>query len=96
VLAHVLWLQITLFPHRPAAAFNARLRVWAASRGLLPVITTSGVAVLAIGRLLESRNRGVLLGWLIEQPDVACARVEQGAMRLAPSSIEQEDRHGQA
>jgi hypothetical protein len=78
-LTHVLWLQITLSrcPALDTPPFAVRLRSWLVPRRLLPMPTTTGIAVLPIGGVVGSFDRGLVIGWLVAQPEVIRVRIER-------------------
>jgi hypothetical protein len=92
--APTIWLQVTLSGRLDAdavAAWNSRLRAFLRKRRLLGAIAPRRLAVLSPGACPTPFERGVLIGWLVAQPEVVFVRVQR---RVEPAQVEQELAHG--
>lgn len=92
--APMIWLQVTLsgrLDTDAVAAWNSRLRSFLRRRQLLGAIAPSRLAVWSPGGWPTPFERGVLIGWLVAQPEVVFVRVER---RMEPAHVAQEVAHG--
>ena len=92
--APMIWLQVTLSGRLDAdavAAWNSRLRAFLRKRRLLGAIAPRRLAVLSPSACPTPFERGVLIGWLVAQPEVVFVRVER---RVEPAQVAQEVAHG--
>jgi hypothetical protein len=91
--APMIWLQVTLSGRLDAeavAAWNVRLLAFLRKRRLLGAIAPRRLAVLSRGAWPTPFERGVLIGWLVAQPEVIFVRVER---RMEPAHVAQEVAH---
>ena len=92
--APTIWLQVTLsrrLDSSAAAAWKLRLRKCLRNRQLLGVIAPSRIGAPSDGPVTTPFERGVLLSWLMAQPEVVFVRVE---LRPAFLDVTQEVNHG--
>ena len=92
--APMIWLQVTLCGRLDAeavAAWNSRLRSFLREHRLLGAIAPRRLAVLPPRACPTPLERGVLIGWLIAQPEVVFVRVER---RTEPAHVQQEVTRG--
>jgi hypothetical protein len=79
LLAHALWLHVVLSDHLDAAvieAFQQRLRFFASRLGLLAVNSLDRLTVIPTRGPLDDFDRGLLVGWLLGQPECVFVQVE--------------------
>jgi Lon protease-like protein len=92
--APIIWLQVTLSGRLDAAAVAAwqlRLRTFLRNRRLLSAVAPRRIAVLPPGASATPFERGVLIAWLVAQPEVVFVRVER---REASANVIREVAHG--
>ena len=92
--APTIWLQVTLsrrLDPDAVAAWKLRLRKYLRNRQLLGAIAPSRMGAPSDGPVTTPFERGVLISWLIAQPEVVCVRVE---LRPAFLDVTQEVNHG--
>ena len=94
-LAHlrgeILWLHVTLSARFDVPAieeWRQRLQDHLRRHGLVAAISPGRIAVAPRHRTLAASDRGVVLGWLVTQPEVVVVRIQS---RTIAASIEQED-----
>lgn len=90
----MIWLQVTLSGRLDAdavAAWNSRLHAFLRRHRLRGAIAPRRLAVLSPGACPTPFERGVLIGWLVAQPEVVFVRVER---RVEPAHVAQEVAHG--
>ena len=95
---NVLWLRIGMSERLDPTAFGRwrdRLQAFLLPRGLVAAIAVDRIAVLPLGRPLTSGDRGLVVGWLIAQPEVVFVRIDRRTRSLAQASgAAREPRHG--
>jgi hypothetical protein len=77
--APTIWLQVTLSRRLDpvaVAAWKLRLRKYLRNRQLLGVIAPSRMGAPSDGPSTTPFERGVLISWLVAQPEVVFVRVE--------------------
>ena len=92
--APTIWLQVTLsrrLDPDAVAAWKLRLRKYLRNRRLLGAIAPSRRGVLSDGPVTTPFDRGVLISWLVAQPEVVFVRVER---RPALPDVTSEVIHG--
>ena len=92
--APIIWVQVTLSERlepEAVAAWKLRLRKYLRNRQLLGVIAPSRAGASSGGPLTTPLERGVLISWLLAQPEVVFVRVER---RPAFSQVLPEMAHG--
>jgi hypothetical protein len=92
--APIIWLQVTLSGRLDAAAASAwqlRLRTFLRNRQLLSAVAPRRIAVLPPSASATPFERGVLIAWLVAQPEVVFVRVER---RVASANVMREVAHG--
>ena len=78
--APTIWLQVTLSKRLDpdaVAAWKLRLRKYLRNRQLLGAIAPSRIGASTDGPLTTPLERGVLISWLVAQPEVVFVRVER-------------------
>jgi len=78
--APTIWVQVTLSERlepEAVAAWKLRLRKYLRNRQLLGVIAPSRAGASSGGPLTTPLERGVLISWLVAQPEVVFVRVER-------------------
>lgn len=78
--APTIWLQVTLAKRLDpdaVAAWKLRLRKYLRNRQLLGAIAPSRAGASSDGPLTTPLERGVLISWLVAQPEVVFVRVER-------------------
>ena len=86
--APMIWLQVTLSGRLDAAAVAAwqlRLRTFLCNRQLLSAVAPRRIAVLPPVASATAFDRGELISWLVNQPEVVCVRVERRALSANPA-----------
>ena len=81
-----LWLRVGLSERLDPTAFGRwrnRLQEFLLPHGLIAVIAVERIAVLPFGRPLMGGDRGLVVGWLIAQPEVGFVRIDRRARSLA-------------
>lgn len=92
--APTIWVQITLSRRLDPDAVEAwklRLRKYLRNRQLLGAIAPSRMGVSSDGPVTTPFERGVLISWLVAQPEVVFVRVER---RPALLDVMPEATHG--
>lgn len=92
--APIIWLKVTLSGRLDAAAVEAwqlRLRTFLRNRQLLGAVAPRRIAVLPAGTTTTPFERGVLIAWLVAQPEVVVVRIER---RAASANVVPEVAHG--
>ena len=92
--APTIWLQVTLsrrLDPEAVAAWKLRLRKYLRNRQLLGAIAPSRRGVSSDGPVTTPFERGVLISWLVAQPEVVFVRVER---RPAFQDVTPEVNHG--
>jgi len=92
--APTIWVQVTLSKRldpEAVAAWKLRLRKYLRNRQLLGVIAPPRAGASSDGPLTTPLERGVLISWLVAQPEVVFVRVER---RPAFSQVLPEITHG--
>ena len=92
--APTIWLQVTLsrrLDPDAVAAWKLRLRKYPRNRQLLGVIAPSRMGAPSDGPVTTPFERGVLLSWLMAQPEVVFVRVKRRPAFLA---VAPEVKHG--
>ena len=94
-LAHlrgeILWLHVTLSARFDVPAIKDwyhRLQAHLRGHGLVAAISPGRIAVIPRQRPLTPSDRGVVLGWLVSQPEVVVVRIHS---RTISASVEQQD-----
>jgi hypothetical protein len=93
-LAHlrteILWLHVGLSAQLEATAIEAwhqRLQAHLKMHGLVAAISPARIAVLPHNRPLAYADRGVVLGWMLAQPEVVFVRMVSRSM-VAPDDLD--------
>jgi hypothetical protein len=78
--AQVLWLQVQMSERLDVAGverWRKRLQAYLSTHGLVAAIAPERIAVLPICRSLTLLDRGLVIGWLIAQPEVVFVHIER-------------------
>ena len=78
--APTIWIRVTLSKRLDpdaVAAWKLRLRKYLRNRQLLSAIAPSRIGASTDGPLTTPLERGVLISWLVAQPEVVFVRVER-------------------
>lgn len=92
--APTIWLQVTLsrrLDPDAVAAWKLRLRKYLRNRRLLGAIVPSRIGAASDGPVTTPFEHGVLISWLVAQPEVGFVRVE---LRPAFLDVTAEVNHG--
>jgi hypothetical protein len=96
-LAQALWLHVAL-SHRLDAAdvedWQQRLREFLSHRGLLVATSLDRIAVIPACRPLAHFDRGLVMGWLLAQPEVVFVRVDRRSAPRHAAAVASEVAHG--
>ena len=74
----ILWLQITLSGRFSAEQVrHQRLRAHLGLLGLVAAISPQRIAIRRMGGAVSPFDRGMVIGWLIAQPEVVLVRIDR-------------------
>lgn len=78
--AETLWLRFNFSAHFDAAGverWHRRLHNFLSGCGLMAAISLERIAVFPVGEVIASCDRGLIIGWLMAQPEVVSARTDR-------------------
>ncbi len=76
----ILWLQITLsgrFSAEQVRHWHQRLHAHLSLLGLVAAISPQRIAIRRMGGAVSPFDRGMVIGWLIAQPEVVLVRIDR-------------------
>lgn len=93
----ILWLQITLsgrFSADQVRHWHQRLHNHLSLLGLVAAISPQRIAIRRMGGAVSPFDRGMVIGWLIAQPEVVLVRIDRHSDGHHATRSAQEVSHG--
>lgn len=94
--AEVVWLKVHLsarFDAHDVERWRRRLQAYLNANGLVAAIAPERIVVMPIGQPITPFDRGLVVGWLLAQPEVVFVHIERRA-RLICVDRNKERSHG--
>ena len=94
--APILWLQITLsgrFSAEQVRHWHQRLHAHLSLLGLVAAISPQRIAIRRMGGAVSPFDRGMVIGWLIAQPEVVLVRIDRHTAGHHATQLTQEVNH---
>lgn len=80
VLRQAVWLRVALsdrFNAEQVQRWHRRLQAYLTARGLVAAISPQRIAIVRSGGAISPFDRGMVVGWLIAQPEVVFVHIER-------------------